>query len=780
MALSKNLSYHNIKPGRSLYAHDWKNPLVSPSGSFSCGFYRVGPNAFAFSIWFSIDNTVTWTANRDRPVNGRGSWVSLQHDGCLVLFDFDGTVVWGANTEGTIKKIDQARLLDNGNLVVTDLGGKILWQSFDHPTDTLLTDQPITKDIQLVSSVTKGVLSSGYYKFYFDSNNILQLIYDSPNLTSIYWPDPFNKWWENNRTAYNSTRIGVFNKMGHFVGSDNLKFSASDFGHHVMRRLTLDYDGNLRLYSLNKSAKTWFVSWVALSQSCEVHGICGLYGLCVYQPKLQCICPLGFEILDPNDWRKGCKPTFNVSYYSPGQLRFVQLPHTDFWGIDFNYTNYLPYETCKKICLCDRSCQAFGYKKGSGECYPKISLINGRCSQNTMQTIYLKVPRSLKVPKMSTHKTNLHNCPTSDVQLLNYSAIELKKKKGMQIWIYLYSFACSVFVVETLFIFVGWWFIWREKKPEPREQGYEVMPCFFKRFTYKELEKATNRFRDEVGMGGSGVVYKGNLEEEERLVAVKKLHGVNQGDEEFFAELSIIGRINHMNLIRMRGFCSEGVHRFLVYEFVEKGSLDQILFSNQMSSQHLLGWSKRCKIAVGVAKGLAYLHHECLEWVIHCDVKPENILLDNEFEPKITDFGLGQLLSRSLCGQELSRIQGTRGYIAPEWASNLPITGKADVYSFGVVLLEILSGVRISDWVLDSKEEVEMVFRQSVSTIKDKLKSRQESCIEDFIDVRLNGDFDRCQALMMVNVALCCVEEERSKRPDMADVVRMLEACDAE
>lgn len=118
----------------------------------------------------------------------------------------------------------------------------------------------------------------------------------------------------------------------------------------------------------------------------------------MYRP-LQCICPIGFEIVDPSDWRKGCKPTFNVTCNSARQVRFVQLRHTDFYGFDFNYTSQVSYDICKNTCLHDSSCQGFGYKKGSGQCYPKVSLINGLFSQNTMQTIYLKVPRSFKAPQ---------------------------------------------------------------------------------------------------------------------------------------------------------------------------------------------------------------------------------------------------------------------------------------------------------------------------------------------------------------------------------------------
>jgi hypothetical protein len=176
--------------------------LVSPSGNFACGFREVATNAYTFAIWItaSADATVAWTANRDAPVNGRGSRFELRKDGPgLVLEDFDGRVVWSTNTSAT--KADRAELLDNGNLVVSDASGRALWQSFDWPTDTLLPGQPITRYRRLVSASARGLPYSGFYVFYFDSNNILNLMYDGPEISSNYWPDPFNKWWVNLRTA---------------------------------------------------------------------------------------------------------------------------------------------------------------------------------------------------------------------------------------------------------------------------------------------------------------------------------------------------------------------------------------------------------------------------------------------------------------------------------------------------------------------------------------------------------------------------------------------------
>jgi serine/threonine protein kinase len=195
----------------------------------------------------------------------------------------------------------------------------------------------------------------------------------------------------------------------------------------------------------------------------------------------------------------------------------------------------------------------------------------------------------------------------------------------------------------------------------------------------------------------------------------------------------------------------------------------------------LLGWHSRYKIAVGVAKGLAYLHHECLEWIVHCDVKPENILLDGELDPKITDFGLVKLLSRDACGRlVLSRAQGTRGYIAPEWAMSLPITGKADVYSFGVVLLELIRGQRVCDWVVDIREEEDdarVDFQRLVAWLREKMKRDGESSSwmeEKFVDPRLRGDFSHLQAAAMLELAVSCVDDDPNRRPSMNAVLQEL------
>jgi len=345
-------------------------------------------------------------------------------------------------------------------------------------------------------------------------------------------------------------------------------------------------------------------------------------------------------------------------------------------------------------------------------------------------------------------------------------------------WVHIYSFASAIGAIEVILAVASWWFLFRKNGVSASmEDGYRAVSSQFRSFSYSELKKATNKFKEVLGRGGFGAVYRGVLADE-RTVAVKKLGDVVQGEEEFWAEVSTIGRINHMNLARMWGFCSEEKHRLLVYEFVESGSLDKNLFANE----NFIGWKARFKVAIGTARGLAYLHHECLEWVIHCDVKPENILLDKDFEPKISDFGLVKLCQRS--GQEsseLTRIRGTKGYMAPEWAINLPLSAKVDVYSYGVMILELVKGIRLSNWVVDESfpcgERITELMR-IVRFAKATIQSGEDSWMDNFVDPRLGGKFNRNQAATMIKAGLSCVEEDRNKRPTMESVVHALTECE--
>ena len=192
---------HTLGAGSSLSVEDRARPfLTSPDGAFSCGFQEAGENAFSFSVWYTgaAEKTAVWTANPGAPVNGRGSRISFRRDGGLALDDANGTTVWESKTSGGGGGAVTISLLDTGNLVITGpstgTGGRAVWQSFDWPTDTLLPSQPLTKETRLVA---------GYFSLYYDNDNVLRLLYDGPDTSSNYWPNPDYGLFENNRIGYN-------------------------------------------------------------------------------------------------------------------------------------------------------------------------------------------------------------------------------------------------------------------------------------------------------------------------------------------------------------------------------------------------------------------------------------------------------------------------------------------------------------------------------------------------------------------------------------------------
>ncbi|XP_002965980.2 G-type lectin S-receptor-like serine/threonine-protein kinase SD2-2 [Selaginella moellendorffii] len=289
--------------------------------------------------------------------------------------------------------------------------------------------------------------------------------------------------------------------------------------------------------------------------------------------------------------------------------------------------------------------------------------------------------------------------------------------------------------------------------------GYNFVSGELAHFTFKQLHAATDGFRKQLGSGGFGEVFKGSIQGE--AVAVKRL--MRFDDKQFRAEVSTIGTIQHMNLVRLRGFCADGaLQRLLVYEFVERGSLDRSLFNRDAENSIVLSWTQRFGIALGTAKGLAYLHEECRDRIIHCDIKPENILLDAEMKPKVGDFGLAKLMGREF-SRVVTSMRGTRGYLAPEWLSNMPITPKADVYSYGMTLLEIISGRRNVN--VQSKQPF-YPFWAAQQVRNGEFAKLPDDRLEEW---------DEDELRRAAKTALWCVQDDEINRPSMKTVVQMLE-----
>ncbi|GAA0172592.1 hypothetical protein LIER_26390 [Lithospermum erythrorhizon] len=283
-------------------------------------------------------------------------------------------------------------------------------------------------------------------------------------------------------------------------------------------------------------------------------------------------------------------------------------------------------------------------------------------------------------------------------------------------------------------------------------------------FSYSELASATNNFSEEalIGEGGFGLVYKGVLESTGLIVALKKLKESGlQGEKEFEVEVLMLSRLRHPNLVILIGYCAEGDERILVYEYIPFGSLEYHLY-DRTPDMEPLDWNTRVMIAIGAAKGLSYLHNETPP-VIYRDMKSANILLDHNFQPKLSDFGLAKFGPTEENKLHVStRVMGTYGYCAPEYASTGKLTLKSDIFSFGIVLFEIISGRRALDKTRPGREQLILDWASPYL--------RERNYVQ-LADPKLKGQFSLYKLHRVIELAITCVLEDRHRRPNANEVV---------
>lgn len=318
--------------------------------------------------------------------------------------------------------------------------------------------------------------------------------------------------------------------------------------------------------------------------------------------------------------------------------------------------------------------------------------------------------------------------------------------------------------------------LWKELvADEESENSSEFLSGLPKRFTYNELKLATNNFdkRKLLGAGGFGSVFEGSLNDGTK-VAIKRLNFIKQaGKKEFLTEVKTTGNTHHFNLVKLVGFCAEKEqHRLLVYEHMINNSLDKWIFRDHDNNpNHSLTWATRKKIILHIAKGLSYLHEDCQSKIIHLDVKPQNILLDREFNAKLADFGLAKLIDREE-SFAATQMRGTRGYLAPEWLSR-KITEKVDVYSYGVVALEVVFQRRNLDVVQceENPTVVEIVME----------KMEEDERLFDAVRDWFAGDGEMMsnaeEVAKTIKLAIWCLQSEPTRRPSMSTVVKVLEGA---
>ncbi|XP_062013387.1 cysteine-rich receptor-like protein kinase 25 [Rosa rugosa] len=329
--------------------------------------------------------------------------------------------------------------------------------------------------------------------------------------------------------------------------------------------------------------------------------------------------------------------------------------------------------------------------------------------------------------------------------------------------------AIVVPIAIVLFL-VGCFFLRRNARKtydalQEQNVGNEISTVESLQFDFATIEAATNQFslNNRLGEGGFGEVYKGTLPNGQEIAVKRLSRSSGQGVEEFKNEVVLVAKLQHRNLVRLLGFCSEGVEKILIYEFVQNKSLDHFLFDSDI--QVKLDWSSRYKIIGGIARGILYLHQDSRVKIIHRDLKASNILLDGEMNPKISDFGMARIFGVDQTQGSTRRIVGTYGYMSPEYAMHGQFSEKSDVYSLGVLILEIVTGNKNTSFYQSDRGEDLLTYAW---------KHWREGTVEELLDSNLRCSYSRNEVIRCIHIGLLCVQEDAKERPTMQTIVLML------
>ncbi|XP_062011142.1 G-type lectin S-receptor-like serine/threonine-protein kinase LECRK3 [Rosa rugosa] len=763
----------HIRLGSSLFPETHPSSWPSASGQFEFGFYQQG-SGFAVGIWLvGVDqNTTVWTANRDDPplLPSPNNIVKLQlaTDGKLVLTsDQSHKKVVIANA--TYGSVSSASMLDSGNFVLYDEIYKVIWESFNHPTDTILGGQTLPTGGQLVSSLSDADHSTRRFHLNMQTDGNLVLYPENSENSPIdaYYStgtdgnlnlDLYLNSTDGGLALINTTSSEVYSVINRRSGNNDLAYN------NAVYRATVGVNGVLRVYSHQiffESLQAPVIMWNQPNDPCNVNGVCGLDSYCTLNDgQLDCVCLPGSDYADLNRRTMGCLRNYSEPACAAGGKQnttfYDILTMKNMAWVDAPYFEAtMTMEECKRSCLEDCNCGAALFEQTlCKKQKPPLRYVKRDLRKSDTDRAFLKVSTLTTSPESKNNGTETKEPTTVVIR---------SKKVIVQILVLtlgLILFSCVALAISGFYIFKIRVLRYKRLTEINGNLGLADEELTMRVFSYNELKRATNGFKQELGKGSFGAVYKGALNRGKKLIAVKRLEKlVEEGEREFRAEMQAIGRTHHKNLVRLLGYSAEDSKRLLVYEYMSNGSLADLLFKKEWHP----AWDERVRIAVDVARGLLYLHEECNSPVIHCDIKPQNILMDEFWNAKISDFGLAKLLmpdqTRTFTG-----IRGTRGYLAPEWQKNTPISVKADIYSFGIVLLELMCCRRNLD-VRVREDEIVLstwVYKCFVSRELHKLIVGGEEVNKKSLE-------------NMVKVGLWCIQDEPALRPSMKSVVLMLQ-----
>ncbi|CAE6174011.1 unnamed protein product [Arabidopsis arenosa] len=663
-SFSVALDYSVITPREFLKDGD---TLSSPDQVFQLGFFSLDqeeqPQHRFLGLWYKEPFAVVWVANRNNPLYGTSGFLNLSSLGDLQLFDGEHKALWSSSSSTTkASKTANNPLLKiscSGNLISSDGKEAVLWQSFDYPMNTILAGMKLGKNFKtqkewsLSSWKTLKDPSPGDFTLSLDTRGLPQLILR-----------------KNGDSSY-SYRLGSWNGLS-FTGAPAMgrenslfdyKFTSSDQEvnyswtprHRIVSRLVLNNTGKLHRF-IQSNQHQWILANTAPEDECDYYSICGAYAVCGINSKNtpSCSCLQGFKPKSGRKWNisrgaYGCVheiPTNCGKKDAFVKFPGMKLPDTSWSWYDAK--NEMTLEECKIKCSSNCSCTAYAntdIREGGKGCLLWFGdLVDMREYSTFGQDVYIR---------------------------MGIAKIEFKGRQvvGMVVG--------SVVAIAVVLVAV---FACCRKKIMKRYRGENFRKGIGEEdldlpiLDRKTISIATDDFSyiNFLGRGGFGPVYKGKLEDGQEIAVKRLCANSGQGVEEFKNEVKLIAKLQHRNLVRLLGCCIQG-------EEYERRSKE-------------LDWKKRMNIINGIARGLLYLHQDSRLRIIHRDLKAGNVLLDNDMNPKISDFGLAKSFGGDQSESSTNRVVGTYGYMPPEYAIDGHFSVKSDVFSFGVLVLEIITG----------------------------------------------------------------------------------------
>ncbi|XP_008226742.2 PREDICTED: uncharacterized protein LOC103326305 [Prunus mume] len=735
--------------------------LVSSDGSFELGFFSPGSSTNRYlGIWYKNMNipgrTVVWVANRCNPINDSSGMLMINSTGNLVLFGQNKSVVWSTSS---VKRVENAmvQLLDSGNLVVRDakdgISGPYLWQSFDYPSDTLLPGMKLGWDLRtgLKRHISAWKNSEdpcpGNFTYGIEmERQAYPEAYIRNGTAKIYRASPFNGLTFCGSSEKHPARYG----FSFVYNDDEVYYMYKPTIKSITSRIVLNQTTSSCIrFHWKKEDEAWTAHLSRPRDVCDHYGFCGANGNCIGEnPVCQCLKgfkPKSQEKWNLADWSLGCvrnKPLSCQKTDKDGFLKLVGLKLPDTTHSWVNKSMNL--KECRAECLNNCSCMAYrssDIRGGTGCAIWFGDLIDTTQALTSGQEIYIRM-----------------------------SASELEENDGK-----LKTALIVVAVIAVVFsgvLLVAYYIHRRRKKLKEirdRNQDNEGAPkedLELPLFELATVISATDNFssNNKLGEGGFGPVYKGTLADGQEIAVKRLSRSSGQGMNEFMTEVILIAKLQHRNLVKLLGCCVQGDEKMLIYEYMPNGSLDSFIF-DQTSGELLLDWPKRYHIICGIARGLLYLHQDSRLRIIHRDLKVSNVLLDNEMNPKISDFGLARTLTGgNQTGGNTNRVVGTYGYMAPEYVVDGQFSVKSDVFSFGVLVLEVISG----------RKNKGFYHPTSPNLIGHAWRLWNEGRHLELIDTYLGSASTLSEMSRCIHVSLLCVQHHPEDRPSMASVVIML------